>query len=111
MDFENQIIPVSESSGGSGSGLVNGGRTTHSGVETALTINTRELSGTKYYAELHAGVGYVISVYSADRFIGGTDAADNIRNNFTPYAPEWNATGKLSLYSPFGLSITLAGIM
>lgn len=109
MDFENQIIPVSESSGGSGSGLVNGGRTTHSGVETALTINTRELSGSKYYAELHAGVGYVKSVYSADRFIGGTDAADNIRNNFTPYAPEWNATGKLSLYSPFGLSITLGG--
>ena len=32
MDFSNQIIPISESSGGSGSGVINGGSTVHTGI-------------------------------------------------------------------------------
>jgi Fe(3+) dicitrate transport protein len=109
MDFENQVIPVSESSGGTGSGLVNGGRTNHSGVEAGININTREIRESKYYAELRAGMSYVKSVFAADRFIGGTDNGENIKDNFTPYAPEWNANGTLSLHSPFGLSVILTG--
>lgn len=109
MDFENQVIPVSESSGGTGSGLVNGGRTNHTGFEAGININTREIKQSKYHAELRAGMSYVKSVFAADRYIGGTDNGENIKDNFTPYAPEWNANGTLSLHSPFGLSLILAG--
>lgn len=109
MDFENQVIPVSESSGGTGSGLVNGGRTNHSGFEAGVNINTREIRQSKYYAELRAGMSYVKSVFAADRYIGGTDNGENIKDNFTPYAPEWNANGTLSLHSPFGLTLIVSG--
>jgi Fe(3+) dicitrate transport protein len=109
MDFENQVIPVSESSGGTGSGLVNGGRTHHTGFEAGVNINTREFKATGYHAELRAGMSYVKSVFAADRYIGGTDNRQNIKSNFTPYAPEWNANGTLSIHSPFGLSLILTG--
>lgn len=105
MEFENQVIPVSESSGGTGSGLVNGGRTHHTGAEAGINITTKEVCKSNYYAEIRTGVSYVRSVFAADRYIGGTDNKDNIKGNFTPYAPEWNANSALSLYSPFGLSL------
>lgn len=39
MAFSNQVIPVSESSGGTGSGLVSGGETLHEGIETAVVMD------------------------------------------------------------------------
>jgi Fe(3+) dicitrate transport protein len=38
LDFSNQVIPVSQSSGGTGAGLVNGGRTLHKGIEAGITF-------------------------------------------------------------------------
>ncbi len=105
MDFENQVIPVSESSGGTGSGLINGGQTTHTGVEAGFSFTTKELFASKYYAEIKAGASYVKSVFSSDRFIDGEATGENINGNFTPYAPEWNFNGGAGIYSPFGLSL------
>jgi Fe(3+) dicitrate transport protein len=39
MDFSNQIIPVSESSGEIGFGLVNGGATLNRGFDTSIIID------------------------------------------------------------------------
>jgi Fe(3+) dicitrate transport protein len=109
MNFENQVIPVSESSGGTGSGLVNGGKTEHTGVEFGLNVNSQEIKQTRYHASVRTSFCYVRSVFKADRYIGGTDNKQNIMGNFTPYAPEINAGGTLSLHSPFGLSLIFSG--
>ena len=107
MDFENQVIPVSESSGGTGSGLVNGGRTLYTGVEAGIAINSKEITDTRYYVEFKSGISYVNSVFAADRYIDVDDSQENINGNFTPYAPELNVNGGLSIYSPFGLSLNM----
>ncbi|NNE29481.1 MAG: TonB-dependent receptor, partial [Saprospiraceae bacterium] len=43
MDFSNQIIPISESSGGSGSGLINGGSSLHQGIEIDIDVDLQKV--------------------------------------------------------------------
>jgi Fe(3+) dicitrate transport protein len=43
MDFSNQVIPVSESSGGRVPDILNGGRTSHRGIETELRMNISDI--------------------------------------------------------------------
>ncbi len=69
MDFSNQVIPVSVSSGGSGTGLVNGGETMHIGAEAGIRFDIHQLLQTKYIVSLSAYSTYVNSTYSNDRFI------------------------------------------
>jgi Fe(3+) dicitrate transport protein len=45
MDFSNQIIPVAESAGGLGFGVVNAGATLHRGVESAMVFDISNLFG------------------------------------------------------------------
>jgi Fe(3+) dicitrate transport protein len=112
MDFSNQIIPVSESSGGTGSGLVNGGRTRHSGLEAGVTADfARILSVPNYALIFDMNATYVNAYYNADRFVSpsANDEAVNIRNNRTPYAPEWMISSALTFEAPMGLSLRLTG--
>lgn len=86
MDFSNQIIPVSESSGGTGTGLVNGGSTLHKGIESGITATLSDLAGwTKARVELDAGITFTDARFTGDRMIGG----NVLRGNRTPYAPQW----------------------
>ncbi|MFT6055108.1 MAG: Fe(3+) dicitrate transport protein [Roseivirga sp.] len=48
MDFSNQIIPVSESSGGAGAGLINGRETTHRELEATINFGLSEVKSVKY---------------------------------------------------------------
>lgn len=105
MSFSNQIIPISESSGGSGSGLVNGGSSLHRGLEGGF--NWRLALGNEHELEWMARVTYVDAFYNEDRFINDGEAVVNIRNNRTPYAPEWLVSGSLSYTAPFGLQARL----
>ncbi len=90
MDFSNQVIPVSESSGGAGSGLVNGGRTWHRGAEMALISEiSKWWGGSAYTITLDAGITFVDARFGNDRFIGSGDDKINIKGNKTPYSPEW----------------------
>jgi Fe(3+) dicitrate transport protein len=117
MDFSNQVIPVSESSGGSGTGLINGGRTKHTGAELSLFANQIALSGNDYYIGFRFNATYVKSVFSSERLIiektAKGDPADthfvNIEGNSTPYAPEWMLNGHGMLDTPFGLGLRLSG--
>ncbi|WP_439482878.1 TonB-dependent receptor domain-containing protein [Cyclobacterium plantarum] len=86
MDFSNQIIPVSESSGGVGFGVVNGGATLHQGIESALVADLSRLLGLKR-SKLNYDINatYINAEFSEDRFKGER----NINGNRTPYAPEW----------------------
>ena len=83
MEFSNQIIPVSESSGGFGFGVVNGGATRHSGLETALVMDISQvlgLSRTRLMYDINAT--FINATFSEDRFVNEM----NISGNRTPYA-------------------------
>lgn len=110
MDFSNQIIPISESSGGSGSGAVNGGSTLHSGLEFAfdLQIGTFFLPE-KYALGLSGNVTYVDAYYNQDRFIDKNGELINIKGNRTPYSPEILISGSLFFKTSFGLSANVTG--
>jgi Fe(3+) dicitrate transport protein len=93
MDFKNQIIPVSQSSGNlNATGLVNGGATLHKGIEIGFKFDLGKLLASKNSFYLENSTTLQKSFYSADRFIG----ANNIRDNRLPYAPNmmiWTAIG------------------
>lgn len=102
MDFENQIIPVSLSSGNlNATGLANGGRTRHSGVELGLDMDFGILLKSKHNIRLDMATTYVDSRYSADRFLG--PEGTNVRGNKLPYAPEWTFWAGLNVELDFGL--------
>lgn len=102
MDFENQIIPVSLSSGNlNATGLANGGRTRHGGVELGLDMDFGILFKSKHNIRLDMATTYVDSRYSADRFLG--PEGTNVRGNKLPYAPEWTFWAGLNVELDFGL--------
>ncbi|MBL7896979.1 MAG: TonB-dependent receptor plug domain-containing protein [Crocinitomicaceae bacterium] len=88
MDFANQIIPVSESSGATGAGLVNGGRTEHYGAEVAIQINFHDYFKTKERIMLSLNTTYVNATFSSDRFLNDGDELINVNGNKVPYSPE-----------------------
>lgn len=108
MDFSNQIIPVSVSSGGSGTGLVNGGETMHIGVEAGISFNVHQLLRTNYIISLSVYSTYAYSTYSSDRFITVGNQKVNVKNSKLPYAPEFLFTGSLDFNTPFGLGINIS---
>lgn len=91
MDFTNQIIPVSESSGGAGqagaSGLVNGGETKHQGVEVSLNGSHTGLWGSNIYIKWTLNSSLSRSWFSNDRFVTNAGQKVNIKGNTLPYAP------------------------
>jgi Fe(3+) dicitrate transport protein len=108
MDFSNQVIPVSVSSGGSGTGLVNGGETLHIGAETGIRFDIHRLLRTSYIISLSAYSTYAKSTYSSDRFITVGSETINVKDNKLPYAPEFTFTGILDFNTPFGLGINFS---
>ncbi|MBE0551217.1 MAG: TonB-dependent receptor plug domain-containing protein [Ignavibacterium sp.] len=108
MDFSNQIIPVSVSSGGSGTGLVNGGETMHFGAEAGIRFDIHQLLRTNYIISLSAYSTYVNSTYSNDRFITIGSETINVKDNKLPYAPDFTFTGVLELATQFGLSLDIS---
>lgn len=104
MDFSNQIIPISESSGGSGSGLVNGGRSMHRGFEGGINWDAAPLFSTNgQQLELMLRLTYVDAFYNSDRFVEVDGEIVNIRNFRTPYAPEWSGTAAIGYTTAWGL--------
>ncbi|EIM76434.1 Fe3+-dicitrate outer membrane receptor [Nitritalea halalkaliphila LW7] len=100
MDFSNQIIPVAQSLGGSGFGVVNAGRTIHEGVEAMVNFEiSRLLKWEKVNLFYDANITYVNSVFGEDRIINDV----NVKGFRTPYAPEWLVNTALTLETEMGL--------
>ncbi len=95
MDFANQIIPVSESSGGTGTGLVNGGSTIHYGVELGSTIQLNDHLAAGHQLQLQASATILKATFDADRYIQEGSDVINIRGNETPYTPSLAGTGSV----------------
>ena len=106
MDFQNQIIPVAESAGGVGFGVVNAGATRHTGLETGLIFDISKLAGLSRTSLIYdINATYVNAVFSEDRFINEM----NISGNRTPYAPEWLINSAITLETESGWGARLVG--
>lgn len=105
MDFSNQIIPVAESAGGIGFGVINAGATLHQGIESAVIFDLGQLLGfTSIGLTYDVNATYVRSTYSDDRFIRDV----NINGNRTPYAPEWFINSALTFETNMGLGARIS---
>ena len=101
MDFSNQVIPVAESAGGLGVGLVNGGETIHAGIEIGSLFEIHKMlntKGEKIYVNLN--YTHVISEFTGERY---ADTLTNVAGNRTPYAPQHLLNGALTYESKTGL--------
>ncbi len=96
MDFQNQVIPVTVATGASG--LADGGRTRHTGLEISADADILQSLGAEHF--LPVGVNYT---YTNARFAG----KDNVVDNFLPYSPEhlFNANIGFELKSGLGLRV------
>jgi Fe(3+) dicitrate transport protein len=110
MDFSNQIIPVSESSGGLGTGLtglINGGETRHMGVETKLDIDLGQLLEMSTGLLFRTAATFANSEFSNDRFVTSGGQQVNVKGNTLPYAPEFMLNSRLDATFAFGLTLGL----
>ena len=104
MDFSNQVIPVSESSGGAGAGLVNGGRTLHQGIELGWQLDAAPMLGLKKWSlEWKSAVTLQQSVFAENRFQQRGSEWVNVKGNFIPYSPQRLLNTMLHVSSPLGL--------
>lgn len=110
MLFENQIIPVSQSSGmANQTGLANGGRTHHIGIEGGFNWDVLKMKRSVHSFYVGANATYVRSRYAADRFISvGTDAV-NVKGNRLPYAPEFMLNAFTGFEHKNGLGLAIYG--
>lgn len=117
MNFSNQIIPVSESSGGAGTGYINGGTTLHRGMELALNVPFSNLLPSNWNAQLSMSGTYVHSVFSGDRYVlskvsrvsGVSNVYENVNGNKTPYSPEFTSAAAFIVENRKGWGVRLSG--
>jgi len=108
MDFSNQIIPISQSSGGTGAGLVNGGRTVHRGLEFAMLAELSQWWNSQNYSiKWDAGLTWVEAYFNDDRLVSSGGSQVNIKGNRTPYAPEWIVNTSLVFEHNNGLMLRI----
>ena len=83
--FSNQIIPISESSGAAGFGLINGGETQYKGIEGSVIVDFgRMFNFEKFTVLWDANFTFVEARFAGDRIVG----EEPVVGNRTPYAPE-----------------------
>jgi Fe(3+) dicitrate transport protein len=117
MEFSNQVIPVSESSGGRGTGYINGGRTSHRGLESELRMNFSEIINMPGNLSFNLNSTFTESVFSGDRFvierIANGELNDtifrNVKGNNTPYAPRISASGFIQYEAERGFGLRIGG--
>lgn len=116
MNFSNQIIPISEASGGVGklAGItqINGGETNHIGLEVGGTLNiSKLLNFDDISVVFNTNFTYIKATFGEDRsIINPLDTKDtiNVRGNFLPYAPEYLVSSALDLGLSKDFSIRLS---
>jgi Fe(3+) dicitrate transport protein len=110
MKFNNQIIPISQSSGQSNAtGLANGGATKHIGIEAAIEADVAKSLGASYSIIIGGNITYVHSKFSADRFINKSGTLTNVKGNKLPYAPSLIFNTSLGFEGAKGYGIRFFG--
>ena len=116
MDFSNQVIPVSESSGGAGTGFINGGATVHSGFETSMLLPFDAILPEGWNAGLMWNATFVKAEFSGDRYVlfkrsvsaENEDVYLNVKGNKTPYSPSVTVSGAIQAVTPWGVGLRLS---
>ncbi len=114
-DFSNQVIPVSESSGGAGTGLINGGATLNKGAELMLTLPVLNVG--KWQNTFTVAATYVDARFNRDRFVlqktannhPRTQYFQNVNGNKTPYSPNVSLQGQLLIKNSDRFGLKLSG--
>lgn len=110
MQFSNQIIPISQSSGqANATGLANGGATRHTGVEAAFEADIAKAVGKSYALTVGGNITHIVSEYSDDRFISKFGALVNVKGNKLPYAPSLIFNGNIGFEAKSGFGCKLFG--
>jgi Fe(3+) dicitrate transport protein len=100
MDFENQLIPVSVSSGNTNAaGIINGGKTMHKGVEAGFKIDLSPILGTKNSIKLESNATFQNAYYNANRFVPANGSTINVKGYQVPYSPRLMINSAIT-YSP-----------
>jgi Fe(3+) dicitrate transport protein len=107
LDFDKQVIAISESSGGTGSGFANAGATRHTGLETSFKVDFGKIFDWKYQYYLQSGATYSYATYASARFVGPEKT--NILGNMLPYAPRWMATQTMGFIIPTRFEVQVVG--
>lgn len=107
MDFDNQIIPSSQSIGGSGFGVTNAGRTLHKGLEVSVNWNSREKYSTPWQFLLDVNSTYTNATYNSDRLVLNGNDMENVNRNKLPYAPQLTLSTAFCFESKLGTGIRL----
>lgn len=116
MDFSNQVIPVSESSGGIGTGYINGGETLHTGMEVSVVMPFHTWMPDAWRAQMSFAGTWVNSVFSGDRFVLSKVALNddtedlymNVNGNRTPYSPSLTMASALTIENSAGWGLRLS---
>ena len=110
MEFKNQIIPVSQSSGNANAtGLANGGETGHLGVEAGASFDLAKHMKKNFSLVFAANTTWIDSRFSANRFIVVGANKVNVKNNQLPYAPSLMVNNSIEYASAKGAGIRLSG--
>jgi Fe(3+) dicitrate transport protein len=107
MNFDNQIIPSSQSIGGAGFGVTNAGSTLHRGIEAAVTMNSRERWGTGWMVIMDFNGTFTKSTYNSDRLIVNGGESINVNGNRLPYAPELTVSSAVTFESTRGTGLRM----
>lgn len=114
MDFSNQIIPISEASGGVGklAGItqINGGSTLHRGIEAGATLDIAKLGNFKddIGIKFNTNFTYTQATFGEDRrLVNPFDKFDtiNVNGNTLPYAPKYLISSALDITTNFDLNV------
>jgi len=110
MDFSNQIIPISQSSGNiNATGIANGGTTTNKGIELATSIDVLKCMKRKSSLMVSGNVTWVSAQFDDNRYISKNGTLVNIRGNQLPYAPELICNTSIAYENKNGWGIQIFG--
>ncbi|MFA7626117.1 MAG: TonB-dependent receptor, partial [Candidatus Kapaibacterium sp.] len=107
LDFSNQVIPVSESAGGLGFGLINGGETMHIGIELSLMTDIGRALDLNNSLVFSVNGTYSDAKFSSDRYLGSGSKRININGNRLPYAPEFVVSSMLQYKTHLGVGFNV----
>jgi Fe(3+) dicitrate transport protein len=109
MDFENQLIPVSVSSGNTNAaGIINGGKTMHKGIEAGFKLDFAPLLGAKNSIMLESNATFQNAYYNANRILTSNGSSINVKGYQVPYSPRVMINSAISYSPDKGIGFKLA---
>jgi Fe(3+) dicitrate transport protein len=109
MDFKNQLIPVSVSSGNTNAaGIINGGKTMHKGIEAGFKLDFSPILGTQNSIKIESNATFQNAYYNANRFVAANGSTINVKGYQVPYSPRVMINSAITYSQEKGIGFKLA---